>query len=70
MSDVRQGLFDIFKEIIDGEWGPYEDDYYWKRVDDALARLQLSNVAEKGAESMNETQQVCRYCGARLARTN
>lgn len=41
MSDVRQGLFDLLKGIIDDEWGPYDDDYYWAMVDEELPKLGL-----------------------------
>lgn len=38
-TDVRQGLFNILKSIIDGEWGPYTDEYYWEMVADAMGYL-------------------------------
>lgn len=40
-AQLPRGLFDILKEIIDGEWGPYDDAYYWGLVDKAFVRLGL-----------------------------
>jgi hypothetical protein len=36
---MEHGLFDILKDIIDGEWGPYDDEHYWGLVDQELPRL-------------------------------
>lgn len=44
MDDVRQALFDLLKGIIDGEWGPYDDDHYWAMVDKELPKLGLTQV--------------------------
>lgn len=41
MADIRQGLFDLLKGIIDDEWGPYDDEYYWAMVDAELPKLGL-----------------------------
>jgi hypothetical protein len=38
-DDARTVLFKVFKEIIDGEWGPYPDDNYWKLADGTLAMM-------------------------------
>jgi hypothetical protein len=52
MSDLRQGLFDILKEIVDGEWGPYDDDdHYWPLVDAAITRLGLRQEIRTNAMS-------------------
>lgn len=37
MVELRQHLFDLMKGIIDGEWGPYDDDHYWALVDEEIA---------------------------------
>ena len=41
-SDVRHGLFNILKSIIDGERGPYTDEYYWEMTADAMRYLNLT----------------------------
>ena len=42
MADIRQELFGLLKDIIDGEWGPYDDDHYWPMVDDFMARVGMT----------------------------
>jgi hypothetical protein len=41
-GDVRHGMFNILKSIIDGEWGPYSDEHYWEMTADAMRYLNLT----------------------------
>jgi hypothetical protein len=41
-ADVRHGMFNILKSIIDGEWGPFSDEYYWEITADAMRYLNLT----------------------------
>lgn len=40
-TPLEVGLFNVLKDIIDGEWGPYDDAHYWALVDEELPRLGL-----------------------------
>lgn len=42
MTDVRRGLVNILKSIIDNEWGPYDDAYYNEMADQAMGYLGLT----------------------------
>jgi hypothetical protein len=52
MSDIRQGLFNLLKGIIDDEWGPYGDDHYWDMVDAELPRLGLVVATQEQLDAL------------------
>lgn len=41
MPDLRQEIFTLLKDIIDDEWGPYDDDHYWPMVDEFMTQASI-----------------------------
>lgn len=52
MPDLRQEIFTLLKDIIDGEWGPYDDEHYWPMVDEFMAKAGITREQRTLADGM------------------
>lgn len=50
-TPLEIGLFEILKDIIDDEWGPYDDAHYWELVDRELPRMGLTREHSKATRN-------------------